>query len=182
MYPNLYSKFLIWWPIDLRTLGFFLFWSTNICWPPSRGGQHPKKWNFKVLGITCCGYSTLVSRDTWHNAKGISSIRSPCPEKTAKTCRNIGIFCHWPEMAKSDHILDVFSLPGDWIELIPFAWCQASRDTSVEYPQHIIPRTLKFHFWGGWPPLEGGQQIFFDQNKKIPSVLRSIGHHIRNLL
>ena len=42
MCPNFYSKFLIWWPIDLRTLGIFLFWSKNICWPPSRGVSTPK--------------------------------------------------------------------------------------------------------------------------------------------
>ena len=40
--------------------------------------------NFKVLGIIWCGYSKLVSQDAWHNAKGISSIWPPCPEKTSK--------------------------------------------------------------------------------------------------
>ena len=42
---------------------------------------------------------------------------------------------------------DVFSGQGDRIQLIPFALSQASRDTSLDYPQHIIPRTLKFHFF-----------------------------------
>ena len=41
------------------------------------------------------------------------------------------------------NVLDVFSGQGDLIELIPCALCQASRDTSLEYPHHIIPKTLK---------------------------------------
>ena len=44
------------------------------------------------------------------------------------------------------HILDVFSAVCGRIELILFAMYQASCDTSVEYPQHIIPTTLKIHF------------------------------------
>ena len=36
------------------------------------------------------------------------------------------------------NVLDVFSGQGDLIELIPCALCQASRDTSLEYPHHII--------------------------------------------
>jgi hypothetical protein len=42
------------------------------------------------------------------------------------------------------NVLDVFSGEGDQMELIPFALCQASQDTSLEYPHCIIPRTLKF--------------------------------------
>ena len=42
MCSNFYSKFLIWWPIELRTLGNFSFWSKNMCWPPSRGVSPPK--------------------------------------------------------------------------------------------------------------------------------------------
>jgi hypothetical protein len=44
------------------------------------------------------------------------------------------------------HVLDVFSMPADWIELIPFAWNQDSWDTSLDYPSNIISRTLKFNF------------------------------------
>jgi hypothetical protein len=54
------------------------------------------------------------------------------------------IFWHLPRSVKSDNILEVFSGQGDRIELI--ALFQASLDTSLEYPQHIIPRTLKFQF------------------------------------
>jgi hypothetical protein len=41
-------------------------------------------------------------------------------------------------------VLSVFSQQGERIKLIPFALCQASLDTSLEYPQHIITRTLNF--------------------------------------
>ena len=44
------------------------------------------------------------------------------------------------------HVLDVFSALLGRIELILFAMSQASRETSLEYPQHIIPLTLKIHF------------------------------------
>ena len=52
-----------------------------------------------------------------------------------------------------EHVLDVFSRQGDQIELIPFALSQAGCDTSLDYPQHIIPITLKFHFFMVDPPL-----------------------------
>ena len=58
------------------------------------------------------------------------------------------------------HVLDVFSGQSDQIELIPFALSRYSRDTSLDYPQHIIPRTLKYMF---------------------PDVLLNIGHNIRYL-
>ena len=45
------------------------------------------------------------------------------------------------------HILAVFSDLRGLIELIPFAMSQASWDTSLDYPQHIIPITLKIHFF-----------------------------------
>ena len=42
MCSNLYSKYLMWWPIYLRTLGQFLFLPKNIVDGPSKGGQTPK--------------------------------------------------------------------------------------------------------------------------------------------
>jgi hypothetical protein len=48
------------------------------------------------------------------------------------------------EITKSDHVLEVFSGHGDLIELIPFALCQASQYTSLEYPQQISARTFNF--------------------------------------
>ena len=122
-----------------------------------------------------------MSQEAWLNAKGISSIRSPCLEKTSKMCSNIGIFWHWPKTAKSDHILDVFSGQGGRIELIPFALSQASWDTSLDYPQHIIPKTLKFHFL--WlTPLEGPLKIYYDEQNLFPDVLLYVGHQIIYLL
>ena len=178
---NLFRTVFIGWSQVQRRPEQFLFLPKNICWPPSRGGQPPKKWEFKVLGIICCGYSKLVSQDAWHNAKGIRSIRSPCSEKTSKTCSFIGIFWCWLKTAKSDHILDVFSGQGDRIEPIPFALCQASQDKSLEYQQHIIPRTLNFHFLGGRPPLEGGQKMFFGKNKNCYDLLWTWDHPIKTV-
>ena len=36
-----------------------------------------------------------MSQEAWLIAKGISSIRPHCPEKTSKTCWIIGIFCRF---------------------------------------------------------------------------------------
>jgi hypothetical protein len=112
-----------------------------------------------------------VSQDAWNNAKGISSIRSPCPKKTSKTCINIGIFYRRPETANSDHSLDVFSGQSDRIKLIPFEFFQASWDTSLEYPQHIILKTFKFHFSGIDPPLGDPQKYFSAKTKHFPVFL-----------
>ena len=64
------------------------------------------RWNFKVIRIICCGYSKLVSRDAWHNEKGISS--------TSITCRNIGIFWSWPEIAHFGRFLQ--ARWSDWAD------------------------------------------------------------------
>ena len=49
----------------------------------------------------------------------------------------------WPKMANFHHILDVFSGLNDQIGLNPFASCQASSGTSVEYPHGVFWRDLK---------------------------------------
>ena len=158
----------MWWPIYSRITGNIFFQWKIIFRGPTRGVKSKKKENFKVVGILCCVYSKLVSGDAWPNAKGISSIGPTCWEKTSKTCQNIGIFWRLPKSAKLNHILVVFSWQGDQIELIPFALFQASSDTSLEYPQRIILRTLKFLFF------VGGKKWF-------PVVLLYIGQHIRYL-
>ena len=43
-----------------------------------------KRLIFKLLQTTPCGYSKLVSQEAWHTAKGFSSIRASCLEKTSK--------------------------------------------------------------------------------------------------
>jgi hypothetical protein len=119
-YPPFCLEFIshrLYWVIQRRSKQF-LFLPKNVFWPPSRRGQSPKKWKFKVLAMICCGYSKLVSHDAWHNTKGIRSIWSLCPEKTSKTCRIIGIFWCWPQTAKWDHISGIFSGCGDWIYLL----------------------------------------------------------------
>ena len=54
-----------------------------------------------------------------------------------------------PRENVQNNILEVFSQQGGLIDLIPFVMGQASPDTSLKYPQHSIPITLKFHFLGG---------------------------------
>ena len=65
------------------------------------------------------------------------------------------------------NVLDDFCRQGDRMELIPFALCQASRDTSLEYPHHIIPRTLKFGPKGGPTKFQGAQVRHFPPFLKI---------------
>ena len=64
-------------------------------------------------------------------------------------------------------VLNVFSQQGGLIELIPFALGQASLDTSLEYPKHIIPRTLKSTFFR-LTPLVGPLKLFFNEKKYFP--------------
>ena len=75
------------------------------------------------------------------------------------------------------HTLDFFSQQGDQIELIPFALCQASR-----VPTTYNLKNFEFPIFWGLTPLGGPSKIFFGENQNFPSVLRSIGHHIRCLL
>ena len=42
------------------------------------------------------------------------------------------------KLVNFDHILDVFSKLSDLNDLNPFASCQASSDTSLEYPHGIV--------------------------------------------
>ena len=86
------------------------------------------------IGKICCGYSKLVSQDAWNTGKGIRLIQLHSPEKTSKTWNKFDIF----RTMLTEHVLDVFSGLGNRINLIPFWVFQASRDTSLEYPQHIF--------------------------------------------
>jgi hypothetical protein len=52
-----------------------IFVFTEKCfWGSPKGGSFPEKWNFKIFGMICCGYSKLVSQDAWNIVKGISLI------------------------------------------------------------------------------------------------------------
>ena len=68
------------------------------------------------------------------------------------------------------HVLDVFSVLHSWIELIPFALSQASGATSLDYPQHIIPITLKIHFFQLWPIFRVLGQARFWWNSDFPYI------------
>jgi hypothetical protein len=54
-------------------------------------------------------------------------------------------------MLVQSSVLDFFSALDDRIELIPFAFNQATRDTSLEYPQHNCLRNSKNEFFNGLP-------------------------------
>ena len=43
-----------------------------------------------------------------------------------------------PKMVNFDHILDNLSELSDQNDLIPFEYCQASSDTSLEYPLGVV--------------------------------------------
>jgi hypothetical protein len=70
--------------------------------------------------------------------KKLGQSDHPVERKRPKHSKFRGYF----ETTKLDHVLEVFSGHGDRIELIPFALCQATQYTSLEYPQHIIARNL----------------------------------------
>ena len=52
-------------------------------------------------------------------------------------------------MASFNHFLDVFSAQDERINFSSFACCQASWDTSLEYPQRVLSRKKYFHFIKG---------------------------------
>ena len=104
-------------------VGTFLVFAEKVFLTPLKGGEPPKKLKFKVLANICCGYSKLVSQDAWHNAKGIGSIRSSCPEKTSKMWSDFAVLGRRQNIPINIHVLDVFSGQGDQIDLIPFALC-----------------------------------------------------------
>ena len=52
------------------------------------------------------------------------------------------------KMVNFDHILYDFSELSDQNDLIPFEYCQASSDTSLEYPRGVIWGKLKIKFFG----------------------------------
>ena len=74
-----------------------------------------------------------------------------CQKMPDKMDRDSGPYIHqvwrkrpkWPKMANFHHILDVFSGLNDQIDLNPFASCQTSSGTSLEYPHGVFWRDLK---------------------------------------
>ena len=123
-----------------------------------------------------------MSQRAWLIAQEISSIRSPYFEKTSKMWSEYDNLGQRQNTAIFVHFLDVFSGQCDRIESIPFALIQAPWDTSLDYPQHMITRTVKFHFFLGWPSFERAPKTFVDEKKCFPDVFLYIGHHIRYLL
>jgi hypothetical protein len=66
------------------------------------------------------------------------------------------------------HILDVFSGLGDQIDMIPFALCQGSQDTSLAT---YISENFEFPLFGGLTPLEGPSKTCFGKNKSFSDLL-----------
>ena len=99
-----------------------------------------------MFQTTPCGYSKLVSQDAWYNAKGFSSIRASCPEKTSKKWSDIAHLSDELNMSIFRNILGVFSALDARIKLIPFALYQAPWDTSLEYPHEVVWNILKINF------------------------------------
>ena len=52
-------------------------------------------------------------------------------------------------MASFNHFFDVFSVQDGRINFSSFSCCQASWDTSLEYPQRVLLRKKYFHFIKG---------------------------------
>ena len=77
-------------------------------------------------------------------------------------CQNIPSFTH---------ILDVFSGLRNRIELIPFALSQASRDTSLDYPQGVVWRQQIFTYFDATPLLWGLEFNYFERKIGVSMVL-----------
>jgi hypothetical protein len=132
---QIYRKYLLCWPIYKRITWWF-FSSTNIC-----RGSTLKKVEFQ---------------------SSVQSDHSARPEKTFKCAlilpqhQNIAIFLH---------ILDISLGRVIGLSWFLFLLSQASWDTSLDYAQHIIPRTVKF-LGLTRPPLADPTNIVWRNSKK----------------
>ena len=120
-----------------------------------------------MFQTTSCGYSKLVSQGAWYNAKRINLIRASSAEKTPKMFLNIDIFSSTEKWAISDHFFDVFSGQDARIELNPFAFYQASRDTSLEYPHGVVWNILKINIFKDCPPWGTLKTHFWEKLKMV---------------
>ena len=75
----------------------------------------------------------------------LSLISFSCLRKRPKSGQNLPIW----NIASFSHFLDVFSAQDERINFSSFACCQASWDTSLEYPQRVLSRKKYFHFIKG---------------------------------
>jgi hypothetical protein len=64
--------------------------------------------------------------------------KAQCQNKMFKMWTDFAVSGHHQDNPICMHVWDVFFNQGDRIELIPFALCQVSQDTSLVYQQHII--------------------------------------------
>ena len=155
-----------------KTYFFFpKFFSLN----PRKTPLSLKKWIFKLLRLPCCWYSKLVPWDTDRSWKGIGLIRSLSPEKTSKTYQIVGNFQQLSNRAKIWifwHVLDVFSVLGDWIKLILFHEQPVSQDTHLEYQQQGYRSNLKIHFFKLTGVFRGVKEKNFGKKKYFLGILK----------
>ena len=134
---NVYINPIIW-------LAYF---SILVAW-----AEWPKLVIFKFHQSMPCGYSKLVPEVAWPDGKWIRAIQPLNPEKTSKDVLKT------PKMVIYYHLFDIFSGPSDLIDLIPFALCQATSGTSLEYPHGILWWNLKIVIFGH-PGPQGGDSL-----------------------
>ena len=113
-----------------------------------------------------------MSQEAWLNAKGISSIRSPSPEKTSNMWSDLAVLDKCQNIPIFVHVLDVFSGLGYRIELIPFPLSQASWDTSLDYPQGAFWRQKLSDYFDPIPLLWGLKFKHIEVKKIVPMVPR----------
>jgi hypothetical protein len=78
--------------------------------------------------------------------KESAQSNGPAGRKHPKHAQILGYFGVCPNQQNWTEFWTL-SRAGDRIELIPFASIKASQGTSLENPQHIIPRTLKIQYF-----------------------------------
>ena len=77
---------------------------------------------------------------------------------TTQSWENIKDVLKTPKMVIFYHLFDIFSGTSGLIDLIPFALCQATSGTSLEYPHGILWWNLKIAIFGH-PGPQGGDSL-----------------------
>ena len=117
------------------------------------------------------GVTKIVSEVAWQDAKRIRSIRPLNPKiniKNGLKTRKMVIFYH---------LFYIFSGARGLLDLIPFASCQSTSCTSLEYPHGILWWNLKITIFGHPGPFRrwflGVKPHFQSKMTKIKTVIWS---------
>ena len=134
---------------------------------PQRGSTSKKvEFQHSLNNMLCSLNLCLKKHDSMQ--KELVQSDHPALRKRPKCAKILGYFVVGPKHQNRTTFW-TFSrsqLVGN--KLISFAMSQAPWDTSLDYPQHVIPRMLKFHFFLGWPPLGDPQKYFSIQKNYFP--------------